>query len=74
MTLALSGHNSVAEALCIEGAAWGYFILNATMAQMCADSMILAVAAIVPPFLSYQGNPLRLAQLHCIADAHAAHA
>ena len=38
------------------GAAWGYFILNATLAQLCADSMMLAIAAIVPALWSFQGD------------------
>ena len=37
------------------GAAWGYFILNATLAQLCADAMMLAIAAVVPSLWSFQG-------------------
>lgn len=36
------------------GSAWGYFILNATMAQMCADSIMLVVATAMPAIIAYQ--------------------
>jgi hypothetical protein len=55
-TSALEGCDLVA------GGAWGYFILNATMAQMCADSMMLAVATIVPAIVAYQGMR---SDVHC---------
>ena len=38
------------------GAAWGYFIVNATMALIVADAIMLTIAASLPVWLQQPGT------------------